>query len=104
MQPFFSSGLQDLQQWTRQSLLEKPFSWTQGKLWTETPSSRPLVDIYTELYIIHGHKKKTRFPWERRAENNAVSDITQLFGRVELPTDCPRILVTGECLFFSMIW
>ena len=42
-------GLKQIQDWTKESLREKPFSTAKGKIWTETPSSIPLEKIFTKL-------------------------------------------------------
>ena len=86
------SGLQTIKEWTKESLLEKPFCTAKGKIWTETPSDTPLDEIYTNLRLV----KKTRSKDTVKTEE--LSEFTQLLSQ---ENDGPvRILATGTVNFF----
>ena len=55
--PSFHLGIKQIQKWTKQSLLEKPFNTAKGKIWTENPSDTPLDEIYTKLRLVKENKK-----------------------------------------------
>ena len=85
------SGLQAIRKWTKESLLEKPFSTAKGKIWTETPSNTPLDEIYTKLCLL----KKTRSKDTVKTEE--LSEFTQLLIQ---ENDGPvRILATGIYIY-----
>ena len=87
-------GLQEIIQYTKQSLREKPFSTAKGKIWTETPSSIPLEKIYTKLKWL---KKDTN---GEIVETVEISDITELLSAKQLQSvgdkDLVRIGVKGN--------
>ncbi len=88
-----------LQTWTKQSLREKPFATTKGKIWTSSPNYIPLENIYTSLSLIN--KKRGTASLMK----TPLSDITQLFNEEILqrsPSDCTRIMVTGKLLCFVL--
>ena len=81
------SGLQTIRKWTKESLLEKPFSTAKGKIWTENPSDTPLDDIYTKLRLVKKTRSKDRIKIEE------LSEFTQLLSQ---EMDGPvRVLATG---------
>ena len=69
---FIFTGVKQIQQWTKESFLEKPFSTAKGQIWTKTPSSVPLKQIFTGLQWL----KKERDGQIVKSEE--LSDITQL--------------------------
>ena len=86
-------GLQQLQTWTKESLKEKPFSTTKGKIWTETPNSIPLEKIFTRLRVVKKHKETFGVRTEE------LSGITQLLGEPEYGQSIPvRIIAKGKNL------
>ncbi len=86
--PFFP-GMKDIQEWTRQSLREKPFSTAKGKIWTLTPSHIPLETIYTQLNLVQKERDIDLVAKEQ------LSDVSQLFDHKVMNMAAARILVTG---------
>ena len=84
-------GVQKLQEWTKQSLRDKPFSTLKGKIWTETPSTVSFQKIYTKL----SYAKKSREPYGPVAEN--LGDITEILEEQEFnQLSSIRILIQGK--------
>ena len=91
-------GLRQLQEWTKESLKEKPFSTAKGKIWTLTPSSIPLHKIYTKLRWMEIDRKTHEVTYVD------LPDITKLLSNPKLKGKGPvRILVTGKIYFISFI-
>ena len=88
----FLIGIRDIKQWTRESLTEKPFSTAKSKIWTETPNSIPLGEIYTKPCVVKKERKIDK------VQPVDMVDITQIFGNSDSP---PRILTIGT--FYCMI-
>ena len=79
--------MKELQDLTKRSLRDKPFSNVLGKIWTETPSSTPIKEIFTKLRVF----KKN---YNREIE---LDDITQLWDRERLGTAEPcMVTIQGK--------
>ena len=90
-----TSGLSEIQAWTKESLKEKPFSTAKGKIWTETQSSIPLDKIYTKLRWVTLSRETYGVQTEE------LSDITELLSEQQLEDSGSfRILVQGEHVRF----
>ena len=75
------------------SLREKPFSTTKGKIWTETPSCIPLKEIFTKLCWV----KLNRLTYEVGMEE--LADVTHLLSEQHHGENRPkRILIEGKVL------
>ncbi len=93
---FFQTGwesIQKIQEWTRQSLREKPFSTAKGKIWTMTPSHIPLGKIYTQLNLLQKMRGICNI------KTAPLSDVSQLFNPNLTKTATEIILVTGNACF-----
>ena len=91
-------GAHQIQDWTKESLREKPFSTVKGKIWTETPSSIPLDKIFTKLQWV----KKNRETYGTETEE--LDDITQILSEGQLGTKwilCACFRVRVQKLFLS---
>ena len=83
--------MQEIKEWTKESLREKPFSTAKGKIWTETPSSILLQKIFTKLCWV----KLNRLTYEVGMEE--MSDVTHLLSEQHHGENRPkRILIEGE--------
>ena len=92
-------GLEEIQEWTKESLMEKPFCTAKGKIWTETPSSIPIDKIYTKLKWV----TKSRETYGVQTEE--LSDITELLsGQQAEGNRSFRILVQGEHVSLVKKW
>ena len=90
----FHLGLEEIQMLTKQSLREKPFSTAKGKIWTETPSSIPLEDIYTKLRWVKKHRRTFGLVFEE------LTDVTKLLNEHQLGYCGPvRVLAVGKSLY-----
>ena len=88
-------GLKQLQEWTKQSLKEKPFSTAKGKIWTETPSNIPLEKIFTKLRWVEIDRKTHKVTYVN------LPDITKLLSNPKLEGKGPvRILVIGKLYYY----
>ena len=91
-------GLKQLQEWTKESLKEKPFSTAKGKIWTLTPSSIPLHKIFMKLRWVEIDRKTHKVTYVN------LPDITKLLSNPKLKGKGPvRILVTGKYIHVSLL-
>ena len=89
-------GLRQLQEWTKESLKEKPFSTAKGKIWRLTPSNIPLHKIFTKLRWVEVDRKTHKVTYMN------LPDITKLLSNPKLKGKGPvRILVTGKIYFIT---
>ncbi len=80
-----------MQELTKQSLRERPFSTVMTRLWTDSPRKEPMEGIYTRLSVVKKHREMCK------TSTSGISDITQLLSEDHLSKDCPaRILVKGN--------
>ena len=88
---FHLVGIRQLQEWTKESLKEKPFSTAKGNIWTETPKSIPLAKIFTKLRWVEIDRKTHRVTYVN------LPDITKLLSNPKIAGKGPvRILVIGR--------
>ena len=95
----FLSGIKQLQQWTKESLSEKPFCTVKCRIWTETPVGIPFKDIFTKLKWVSRHSRTFGLVHED------LADVTKLLNEHHLGYRGPvRILVAGKYfpLFISI--
>ena len=88
---YFLSGIKQLQQWTKESLSEKPFCTVKCLIWTETPVGAPFKDIFTKLKWVSRHSRTFGLVHED------LADVTKLLSENHLGYRGPvRILVAGK--------
>ncbi len=93
-----SSGLAQIQEWTRQSLREKPFSTAKGKIWTMSPNFIPLEKIFL-IFLL---QKDRGISDVRKVP---LSDVSQLFSQDLAMSACERILVTGiDEIYLALVY
>ena len=73
---------------------EKPFSTAKSIIWTETPGSIPLEEIYTKPRVVQKQRKM------RSIETVELKDVNQLLGNPSRPDSPPRILTIGKFDYF----
>ena len=94
---FFASGLNEIQELTKQSLRNKPFCLAVGKEWEEKQRKMDLRDIHTNLSWSRKHRKASGF------KQTELNDITQILSEEQLGEDGPvRILVQGRHLELTL--
>ena len=93
----FISGLNEIQELTKQSLRNKPFCLAVGKEWEEKQRKTDLRDIHTKLSWNRKHRKARGF------KQTELDDITQILNEEQLGEDGPvRILVQGTHLLLTL--
>ena len=94
---FFASGLNEIQELTKQSLRNKPFCLAVGKEWEEKQRKMDPRDIHTKLSWTRKHRKASGF------KQTELNDITQILSEEQLSEDGPvRILVQGRHLELTL--
>ena len=84
-------GLDEIQEFTKQSLKTKPFLWAIGKEWEEDPRKTDLRKNHTELSWSRKHRKAHGFITEN------IHSITDVLSEDDLGEGCPvRILMQGK--------
>ena len=84
-------GLDEIQEFTKQSLKTKPFLWAIGKEWEENPRKTDLRKIHTDLSWTRKHRKAHRFITEN------IHSITDVRSEDDLREGGPvRILMQGK--------
>ena len=84
------TGIQDIKRWTRESLKERPFSTAKCKIWTETPSSIPLEEIYTKPRVVQKQRTVCNVTTEE------LKDVSEILGKSSVDCDGPvKVLTTG---------
>ena len=86
----FETGREQIQQWTKESLQEKPFCTIKGKMWTDIPDNIPLEKIYTELQLMEKNEQPSG------VKKTELSNVAELLGKENLIQSGPvRIGITG---------
>ena len=84
-------GLDEIQEFTKQSLKTKPFLWAIGKEWEENPRKTDLRKIHTDLSWSRKHRKAHGFVTEN------IHSITDVLSVDDLGQGGPvRILMQGK--------
>ena len=88
---FFISGLNEIQELTKQSLRNKPFCLAIGKEWEENPRKTDLRKIHTDLSWSRKHRKAHGYVTEN------IHSITDVLSEDDLGEGGPvRILMQGK--------
>ena len=86
-----ATGLNDIVQWTGESLRTAPYGEATHKEWTKKPLRTPFRNIFTELTL------KTKERETSGTKEQKLDKVTQILDAKKLGQDGPvRILVTGE--------
>ena len=83
--------IDEIQKWTKESIMRRPFCLTISKAWTPKPYTFPLETIYTKLEWV----RRNRLPSGTKRE--IIPDVIDLLDEKQLGTSgSVRVLVTGE--------